>query len=160
MTLKIICPCGSSINHNYYRIHIYSKKHLQYISNPETIIKDYSEIYNEDLLHNLNQTMITLDENKSEMKEGEYLNECNKLLKEYNDNKTNSIINSYVNLIKKFKENNRLYNKIISEIIYKNNKIISYQFINNKYFNYYFIDNQLIIIKIDYLRYILYSSCS
>lgn len=160
MTSKIICPCGSSINHNYIRFHVYSNKHLQYLFDTNTHLKDFSDIYNEELLDNLNQSMIKLDENKSEMKEGDYLIECNILLKEYNDNKTKSIINSYVNLIKNFKKNSRLYNKIISDITYKNNKIVLYQFKNNIYFNYYLIDSELIIVKIDYLKFILNSSRS
>jgi hypothetical protein len=154
MTSKVLCPCGSSINHNYIRFHIYSKKHLNFISNNP--LKDYSDIYNEDLLDNLNETMNKLDENKSEMKEIDYLNQCNNILKEYNENKINSIKKSYFNLLLKFNENKRLYNKIISEITYKNNSVIHYQYYNYKYFNYYLIENNIIIVKIDYLKYILY----
>ena len=55
MNSKIICQCGSTINHNYFRIHIYSKKHIDFIStNP---IKDYAECYNEELFYNLNEKM-------------------------------------------------------------------------------------------------------
>ena len=91
------------------------------------------------------------------MKEGEYIKECNKLLENYKENKFNSLKKSYGNLILKFQENNRLYNKIISEITYKNNSILIYQKYKNIYFNYYLIDNNLIIIKINYLNFILNS---
>ena len=155
MNSKIDCPCGSCINHNYYRIHIYSKKHIEFITNNP--IKDYAECYNEDLFDNLNEKMNELDDNKIFMKEGEYIKECNKLLENYKENKFNSLKKSYGNLILKFQENNRLYNKIISEITYKNNSILIYQKYKNIYFNYYLIDNNLIIIKINYLNFILNS---
>ena len=155
MNSKIDCPCGSCINHNYYRIHIYSKKHIDFITNNP--LKDYAEIYNEELFDNLNEKMNELDDNKIFMKEGEYIKECNKLLENYKENKFNSLKKSYGNLILKFQENNRLYNKIISEITYKNNSILIYQKYKNIYFNYYLIDNNLIIIKINYLNFILNS---
>jgi len=155
MNSKIICPCGSTINHNYFRIHIYSKKHIDFIStNP---IKDYAECYNEELFDNLNEKMNDLDENKLLMNEGEYIDKCNKLLKDYKENKENSLKKSYGILLTKFQENHRLYNKIISDITYKNNSIIVYQKYKNSYFNYYLIHDNLIIIKIDYLNYILYN---
>jgi len=155
MNSKIICQCGSTINHNYFRIHIYSKKHIDFIStNP---IKDYAECYNEELFENLNIKMNELDDNKLLMNEGEYIDKCNKLLKDYKENKENSFKKSYGTLLTKFQENNRLNNKIISDITYKNNPIIVYQKYKNSYFNYYLIDNNLIIIKIDYLNYILYN---
>lgn len=155
MNSKIDCPCGSCINHNYYRIHIYSKKHIDFITNNP--LKDYAEIYNEELFDNLNEKMNELDDNKIFMKEGEYIKECNELLENYKENKFNSLRKSYGNLILKFQENNRLYNKIISEITYKNNSILIYQKYKNIYFNYYLIDNNLIIIKINYLNFILNS---
>ena len=155
MNSKIDCPCGSCINHNYYRIHIYSKKHIDFITNNP--LKDYAEIYNEELFDNLNEKMNELDDNKIFMKEGEYIKKCNELLENYKENKFNSLKKSYGNLILKFQENNRLYNKIISEITYKNNSILIYQKYKNIYFNYYLIDNNLIIIKINYLNFILNS---
>lgn len=155
MNSKIDCPCGSCINHNYYRIHIYSKKHIDFITNNP--LKDYAEIYNEELFDNLNEKMNELDDNKIFMKEGEYIKECNYLLKNYKENKAISLQNSYGKLIIKLRENDRLYNKIISEITYKNNSILIYQKYKNIYFNYYLIDNNLIIIKINYLNFILNS---
>ena len=155
MNSKIDCPCGSCINHNYYRIHIYSKKHIDFITNNP--LKDYAEIYNDELFDNLNEKMNELDDNKIFMKEGEYIKKCNELLENYKENKINSLKKSYGNLILKFQENNRLYNKIISEITYKNNSILIYQKYKNIYFNYYLIDNNLIIIKINYLNFILNS---
>jgi hypothetical protein len=101
--------------------------------------------------------MNELDDNKLLMNEGEYIDKCNKLLKDYKENKENSFKKSYGTLLTKFQENNRLNNKIISDITYKNNPIIIYQKYKNSYFNYYLIDNNLIIIKIDYLNYILYN---
>lgn len=155
MNSKIDCPCGSCINHNYYRIHIYSKKHIDFITNNP--LKDYAEIYNEELFDNLNEKMNELDDNKIFMKEGEYIKKCNKLLENYKENKAISLQNSYGKLIIKLRENDRLYNKIISEITYKNNSILIYQKYKNIYFNYYLIDNNLIIIKINYLNFILNS---
>jgi hypothetical protein len=155
MNSKIICQCGSTINHDYFRIHIYSKKHIRFIcTNP---IKDYAEFYNEELFDNLNIKMNELDDNKLLMNEGEYINKCNEFLKDYKENKENSLKKSYGTLLTKFQENDRLYNKIISDITYKNNPIIVYQKYKNSYFNYYLIDNNLIIIKIDYLSYMLYN---
>ena len=156
MNSKIDCPCGSCINHNYYRIHIYSKKHIDFITNNP--LKDYAEIYNEELFDNLNEKMNELDDNKIFMKEGEYIKECNKLLENYKENKFNSLKKSYGNLILKFQENNRLYNKIISEITYKNNSILIYQKHKNYYLNYYLINDKIFIVKIDYLIYMLYIS--
>jgi len=153
MTSKITCPCGISVNHNYYRIHVYSKNHIEYITtNP---IKDFSEMFNEELIDNLNEKMMELDENKCQMTEGDYLKECDKLQKDFNETKRNSHRISYETLIKRFRDNNRLYNKIISEITYKNNKILLYQRNNNVYFIYYLINDELIIVKIDYIRYML-----
>jgi hypothetical protein len=158
MNSKIICPCGVSVNHNYYRIHIYSKKHLDFINNKP--IKDYAECYNEDLFDNLNEEMNDLDNNKLNMKENDYINKCNKLLENYKENKKKSLINSYGKLIIEFQKNNRLYNKIISGINYKNHSILVYQNFNNIYFNYYLINQKIFIIKINYLNYILYTSHS
>lgn len=153
MNSKINCLCGSTINHNYFRIHIYSKKHIDFIStNP---IKDYADCYNEELFYNLNEKMNELDENKLLMNEGEYIDKCNKLLKDYKENKENSLKESYGTLLTNFQKNHRLYNKIISNITYKNNSIIVYQKHINSYFNYYLIDNNLFIMKIDYLNFIL-----
>ncbi len=154
MNSKINCPCGSSVNHNYFRTHIYSKKHKEYIFNNP--IKDYAECYNEDLFDNLNEKMNELDDNKLNMKECDYINDCNNLLKNYKENKEKSIYNSYGILISKFLENYRLYNKIVSEITYKKNSILVYQKFNKFYLNYYLINEKLIIIKIDYLKFILY----
>jgi hypothetical protein len=86
----------------------------------------------------------------------EYINDCNNLLKNYKENKEKSIYNSYGILISKFLENYRLYNKIVSEITYKKNSILVYQKFNKFYLNYYLINEKLIIIKIDYLKFILY----
>ena len=155
MNSKIDCPCGSCINHNYYRIHIYSKKHIEFITNNP--IKDYAECYNEDLFDNLNEKMNELDENKLRMKEGEYIKKCNKLLENYKENKAISLQNSYGKLIIKLRENDRLYNKIISEITYKNNVAIVYQKHKNYYLNYYLINDKIFIVKIDYLNFILNS---
>lgn len=154
MNFKINCPCGSRINRNYYRNHIYSNKHLEFINNNP--LKDYYELYNEELFDNLNDKINELDKNNLNMKEGEYINQCNKLLKIYKDNKDKSFHISYRKLIDKLNENYRLYNKIISEITYKNNSIIVYQKYKNIYFNYYLIDDKIIIIKINYLNYILH----
>ena len=153
MNSKINCLCGSTINHNYFRIHIYSKKHIDFISTHP--IKDYADCYNEELFDNLNEKMNELDENKLLMNEGEYIDKCNKLLKDYKENKENSLKKSYGTLLTNFQENHRLYNKIISDITYKNNSIIVYQKYINSYFNYYLIDNNLFIMKIDYLNFIL-----
>ena len=155
MNSKIDCPCGSCINHNYYRIHIYSKKHIEFITNNP--IKDYAECYNEDLFDNLNEKMNELDENKLRMKEGEYIKKCNKLLENYKENKAISLQNSYGKLIIKLRENDRLYNKIISEITYKNNVAIVYQKHKNYYLNYYLINDKIFIVKINYLNFILNS---
>ena len=156
MNYKINCPCGSSVNHNYFRIHIYSKKHIEFITNNP--IKDYAECYNEELFDNLNEKMNELDENKLLMKEGDYINECNSLLKNFKENKAKSLQNSYGKLIINLKDNNRLYNKIISEITYKNNIAIVYQKHKNYYLNYYLINHKIFIVKIDYLLYMLYIS--
>ena len=155
MNSKIDCPCGSSVNHNYYRIHIYSKKHIEFITNNP--IKDYAEIYNEELFDNLNEKMNELDDNKLRMKECDYINECNYLLKNYKENKAISLQNSYGKLIIKLRENDRLYNKIISEITYKNNSILIYQKHKNYYLNYYLINDKIFIVKINYLNFILNS---
>jgi hypothetical protein len=153
MNSKINCLCGSTINHNYFRIHIYSKKHIDFIStNP---IKDYADCYNEELFYNLNEKMNELDENKLLMNEGEYIDKCNKLLKDYKENKENSLKESYRTLLTNVQKNHRLYKTIISHITYKNNSIIVYQKHINSYFNYYLIDNNLFIMKIDYLNFIL-----
>jgi len=150
MTSKYICPCGSSISN--YRNHFQSKKHLLYLSNNP--IKDFSEIYNEELFDNLTEKMNELDEMKFEINEGEYLDNCNKLQQEYNHNKRNSFINSYLNLEKKIQNDLRLFNKTISEITYKNNKIIYYHKFN-LYYIYYSINHQIVIFKIDYFSYVL-----
>lgn len=142
MTNKITCPCGSIVNHNYFRIHIYSNKHLSFINN--NTIKDYAEIYNEDLYDEINY----LYENKTQFKENYYLQECNRILNEFKNN------NGYKYLIDNLINNHRFYNKIISEIVYKKNKILNYQYHNNIYYNYYLIDNELIIVKIDYIKYL------
>lgn len=154
MNSKITCPCGTCVNHKYYRIHIYSKKHLDFIINNP--IKDYADCYNEELLDILNEKINDLDNNKLFIKEIDYINECNKLLENYKENKKKSLNNTYGNLISKFQENNRLYNKIISEITYKNHSILVYQNYKNIYFNYYLINEKIFIIKINYLNYILY----
>jgi len=49
--MTYICPCGSSISN--YRHHFHSKKHLLFLSN--TLIKDFSEILNEELYENLTE---------------------------------------------------------------------------------------------------------
>ena len=77
MKSKIICPCGSSVNHNYFRIHI------EFISTNNENIKDYAESYNEELF---NEKMNNLDDNKLIIKECDYINECNILLKNYKEN--------------------------------------------------------------------------
>ena len=156
MNYKINCPCGSYVNHNYFRIHIYSKKHIEFITNNP--IKDYAECYNEELFDNLNEKMNELDENKLLMKEGDYINECNSLLKNFKENKAKSLQNSYGKLIINLRDNDRLYNKIISEITYKNNIAIVYQKNKNYYLNYYLINHKIFIVKIDYLLYMLYIS--
>ena len=150
MTSKIKCQCGSIINHNYFNNHIYSNKHKTFILNNK--INDFSEYFNEDLFINLNEKMNELDDIKTSINEFEYLNICNKLLKEYKYHKSNSIKTFYENLI--FQEN-RLYNKFISELIYKNHPIFNYQLIRNIYYIYYYIDNNLYIFKIDHINYIL-----
>lgn len=147
MTSKIICPCGSIIKHNYFRIHIYSYKHLNYLYDND--ITDYADISNDII----NQELYDLDENKLNMKDINYIEECNKLLKRFKEN-------PYLNLIEKLQENNRLYNKIISEITYKNNPILIYQKYQNIYFNYYLINQKIFIIKIDYFKFILNNSFS
>jgi len=145
------CPCGSSISN--YRHHFHSNKHLKYLSNNS--IKDFSEILNEELYENLNEKMNELDENKSQINEGEYLEICNKLQKEYNHHKRNSFIKSYSNLENKIQNDLRLFNKTISKITYKNNKTIYYHKLNYLYYLYYSINNQIIIFKIDYISYVL-----
>jgi len=156
MTSKIVCPCNSHISYKNSRNHFQSKKHLLFLSNNP--IKDFCEIYNEELFDNLNKKMNELDENKLHINEGEYLENCNKLLKEFNDNKKKSYIISYSNLEKKIQNDLRMFNKNISEITYKNNKIIYYHKFNNIYYIYYSINYQIFIFKIDYISYVLNSN--
>lgn len=153
MTSKSSCPCNSFISYKYHRNHFQSKKHLLFISNNP--IKDFCEIYNEELLDNLNEKMNDLDENKFHINEGQYLENCNNLLKEFKDNKKKSYLISYSNLEKKFQNNLRTFNKNISEIIYKNNNIIYYHKFNNIYYIYFSINFQIFIFKIDYISYVL-----
>ena len=56
MTSKIVCPCNSHISYKNSRNHFQSKKHLLFLSNNP--IKDFCEIYNEELFDNLNNINI------------------------------------------------------------------------------------------------------
>lgn len=144
-TIKINCACGCSINKNYFKSHIYSKKHIEFILDDKNII-NYDTVCKEEKYKEIDEKMEKLLEkvDKKEISEGDYVKECNKLKKDYDNNKK-SLINFNSD------ERKGIY-KIMKEINYKGFKPFVSQCSNYYYYNYYITeDDKMLIIKIDYL---------
>lgn len=150
-TNKVNCLCGCSVNKNYFRVHIYSNKHLEFLyeDNHKTIL-DYEKIKKDEIHLDLTIKMNQLYEKMDNcvISEGQYLEQCNKLKKDYeNAGKVPITFDS---------EERKGIFKILSEINYRSNKPLISQSTNWYYYNYYLMeDNTIIIVKIDYLSNVL-----
>ena len=70
MNNSITCYCGSIISNKSLSKHLQSKKHLK---NKDNRLKEITD------------NMIYLDENKDTICEGDYIEICNQLKKDYNE---------------------------------------------------------------------------